>query len=104
MTDETRRELEAIKSELYRLSYRVRTLEEQLTRESREPNGGATPVFALNRPSRPASAPNPKPFLQGRTRRFAPTSRHRRPLRRRWTRRRNRSSGCWAVRSRSTRG
>ena len=26
MTDETRRELEAIKSELYRLSYRVRTL------------------------------------------------------------------------------
>jgi hypothetical protein len=53
MTNETRRELEAIKSELYRLSYRVRTLEEQLTRESREPNGGATPVFALN----------PKPFL-----------------------------------------
>jgi uncharacterized membrane protein len=43
MTDETRRELEAIKSELYRLSYRVRTLKEQLTRESREPNGGATP-------------------------------------------------------------
>jgi uncharacterized membrane protein len=43
MTDETRRELEAIKSELYRLSYRVRTLEEQLTRDSREPNGGATP-------------------------------------------------------------
>jgi len=41
MTDETRRELEAIKSELYRLSYRVRALEEQLTRESREPNGGA---------------------------------------------------------------
>jgi hypothetical protein len=95
MTDETRRELEAIKSELYRLSYRVRTLEEQLTRESREPNGGANlPVFALN----------PKPFLQGRTRRFAPTSRHRRPLRRRWRRRRNRSSACWAARSRSTRG
>jgi hypothetical protein len=30
MTDETRRELEAIKSELYRLSYRVRALEEHL--------------------------------------------------------------------------
>jgi uncharacterized membrane protein len=43
MTDETRRELEAIKSELYRLSYRVRALEEQLMRESREPNVGATP-------------------------------------------------------------
>jgi uncharacterized membrane protein len=43
MTDETRRELEAIKSELYRLSYRVRALEEQLTRESREPDVGATP-------------------------------------------------------------
>ena len=42
MTDETRHELEAIRSELYRLSYRVRALEEQLTRESREPNGGAT--------------------------------------------------------------
>ncbi|MCL6534656.1 MAG: DUF2339 domain-containing protein [Armatimonadetes bacterium] len=41
MTDETRRELEAIKSELYRLSYRVRALEEQLTRESREPDVGA---------------------------------------------------------------
>jgi uncharacterized membrane protein len=43
MTDETRRELEAIKSDLYRLSYRVRALEEQLTRESREPSVGATP-------------------------------------------------------------
>jgi Predicted membrane protein len=43
MTDETRRELEAIKSELYRLSYRVRALGEQLTRESREPDVGATP-------------------------------------------------------------
>jgi len=43
MSEETRRELEAIKSELYRLSYRVRALEERLTRESREPNGGATP-------------------------------------------------------------
>jgi uncharacterized membrane protein len=43
MSDEARRELEAIKSELYRLSYRVRALEERLTHESREPNVGVTP-------------------------------------------------------------
>jgi uncharacterized membrane protein len=43
MSDEARRELEAIKSELYRLSYRVRTLEERLTRESRGSNVGTTP-------------------------------------------------------------
>jgi hypothetical protein len=35
MSDEARRELEAIKSDLYRLSYRVRALEERLTHESR---------------------------------------------------------------------
>jgi hypothetical protein len=43
MSDEARRELEAIKSDLYRLSYRVRALEERLTRESRESNVGVTP-------------------------------------------------------------
>jgi hypothetical protein len=56
MTDETRRELEAIKSELYRLSYRVRTLKEQLTRESREPNGGATPRVRPEPETVPAGA------------------------------------------------
>ena len=70
MTDETRRELEAIKSELYRLSYRVRALEEQLTRESREPDVGATshvrpepetvPVGA-NTQVRPYFTPPPPP-------------------------------------------
>jgi hypothetical protein len=44
MSDEARRELEAIKSELYRLSYRVRALEERLTRESRGSNVGTTPT------------------------------------------------------------
>ena len=43
MSDEARRELEAIKSDLYRLSYRVRALEERLTRESRGSNVGTTP-------------------------------------------------------------
>jgi uncharacterized membrane protein len=43
MSDEARRELEAIMSDLYRLSYRVRALEERLTRESRGSNVGTTP-------------------------------------------------------------
>jgi uncharacterized membrane protein len=70
MTDETRRELEAIKSELYRLSYRVRALEEQLTRESREPNVGAnlrvrpepeTVPAGANTQVRPYFTPPPPP-------------------------------------------
>ena len=72
MTDETRRELEAIKSELYRLSYRVRTLEEQLTRESREPSVGATPYVR----------PEPETVPVGATARIRPepTARSQTPL------------------------
>ena len=72
MTDETRRELEAIKSELYRLSYRVRALEEQLTRESREPSVGATPYVR----------PEPETVPVGATARIRPepTARSQTPL------------------------
>jgi uncharacterized membrane protein len=54
MTDETRRELEAIKSELYRLSYRVRALEERLMRESRLEAARATQTAQTEAPQPPS--------------------------------------------------
>lgn len=54
MSDETRRELEAIKSELYRLSYRVRALEEQLMRESRVEAARATQTAQTEEPQPPS--------------------------------------------------
>ncbi|BCW96681.1 MAG: DUF2339 domain-containing protein [Fimbriimonadales bacterium] len=63
MSEETRRELESVKSELYRLNLRVRALEERLMRESRleAAQRSETPGGMPAEPTPPRVAPVPMP-------------------------------------------